>query len=98
MPEAPDRKAAPIARRKALQNPDTGVFTQAEELTDFTPEDIKNILTKYKQQPGERPQSWLEHLMETGAETILVDGADAKLFLGLTDDQDVCAECPPQSR
>lgn len=36
-------------------------------MEDFSPEDVKNLLAKYSQQPGERPQQWLVRLMEEGA-------------------------------
>lgn len=55
-------------------------------MEDYSPEDIKDLLAKYSQKPGEKPQHWLVRLMEERGDTVLIDSVDASKFLGLATD------------
>lgn len=55
-----------------------GPPVRTDELTDYSSEEVKKSLGKYKRRPGEKPENWLVCLMEEGADTVLLDDGDAK--------------------
>ncbi|KAJ7413457.1 hypothetical protein WISP_90573 [Willisornis vidua] len=78
-------RVAPVVWRKAVIDAQ-GNQVRQDELVDFSPEDIKNLLSKYSQQPGEQSYLWMVRLMEQGADSVVVDDVDATKFLGITND------------
>lgn len=76
---------APVFKRKLVTR-ENGQAVWTDELTDYSSEEVKNLLEKYRQRPREKPQNQLVHLVEEGADSVLLDSGDAEMFMGLTSD------------
>lgn len=76
---------APVFKRKLVTR-ENGQAVWTDELTDYSSQEVKNLLEKYRQRPREKPQNQLVHLVEEGADSVLLDSGDAEMFMGLTSD------------
>ncbi|KAJ7399313.1 hypothetical protein BTVI_116104 [Pitangus sulphuratus] len=79
-------KATLVVRRRGAMDPVMGRWARVDTMEDFTPEDIKNLINRYSQRPGEKPQQWLVRLIEEGADSVVIDRVGSVRFIGLTGD------------